>query len=366
MSTIIRGTSVLLVSALVASMAVSQASAWNPPDGPAWDPEDRPGNRPDLAYQPPTPTTLLWRAHGYITQNGISILYNDGYWFAAQFLRDWQYELLNGVRYADVRNGKQKIYVTVLKIPVCRENKLVEYCKSWSAAANNHYFNSDTGRGLDLKKYIKEYGGWTKIPGVQIYGKPPLSLDATYGSALEVFSTVYCNALNSSANRPVVTGYPVKPEDIHGRQGIALAMFYLGWASHFMQDLTVVHHTFDEGEKNHQKYEDAADGFITTPPVADGQQSGIYYDELTDLTAGQKFNACVVGSRKITSRTYFPLYAAVVSHDQDVLDAIAQEDYSNVQYAIPLAQSFQAGLYAAFLTDIGLPPVHMSAVIGAL
>jgi hypothetical protein len=29
-------------------------------------------------------------------------LYNDGYWFAAQFLRDWQPELLNGIRYADV------------------------------------------------------------------------------------------------------------------------------------------------------------------------------------------------------------------------------------------------------------------------
>jgi len=66
------------------------------------------------------------------------------------------------------------------------------------------------------------------------------------------------------------------------------------------------------------------------------------------------------------SRTCFASYAAHVSHDANILDEIDQEDYSNVQVAIPFAQSLQAGLYAAFLTDIGLRPVHMSAIIAAL
>jgi hypothetical protein len=35
-------------------------------------------------------------------------------------------------------------------------------------------------------------------------------------------------------------------------------------------------------------------------------------------------------------------------------------------YSIHLAQNLQAGLDAKFLTDVGQPPVHMSAVVSAL
>src|SRR5215469_7404181 len=98
MSTASRRINLLLVVALVLTMAASQSRAWDPPDG-RMDP-NRPdlANRLDLAEEPATPTTLLPQAHGYIIQNGISILYNDGYWFAAQMLRESQQELLNGVR----------------------------------------------------------------------------------------------------------------------------------------------------------------------------------------------------------------------------------------------------------------------------
>jgi hypothetical protein len=131
-------------------------------------------------------------------------------------------------------------------------------------------------------------------------------------------------------------------------------MFYLGWASHLMQDLTVVHHTFDAFFEHHNEYENAANGFVTSPPIANGQQMGIYENELPVW-------ACTAGSR-----TCFASYAAYESHDATILDSIDQGDYSNVQFAIPFAQSLQAGLYAAFLTDIGLRPVHMSAVMAAL
>jgi hypothetical protein len=90
--------------AFALSSQVPQAGAWNPPDGPQ--------DRLDLALPPLAPTIPLNRAHGYIIQNGISILYNDGYWFAAQMLRDGQQELLNGVRYADVYEGTSRIWVT--------------------------------------------------------------------------------------------------------------------------------------------------------------------------------------------------------------------------------------------------------------
>ena len=67
--------SLIVMAAL--SGVTSQAYAWgHPPDGPA----------PDQATPVTDPSTVLnqTKAHGYILQNGISILYNDGYWFAAQ------------------------------------------------------------------------------------------------------------------------------------------------------------------------------------------------------------------------------------------------------------------------------------------
>jgi hypothetical protein len=366
----------LLVSALVASMAASQASAWNPPDGPPWDPVNSPGNRPDLANQPSPPTTLLKWAHGYITQNGISILYNDGYWFAAQFLRDWQYELLNGVRYADVKDGAQKAVINLCFFWGAKCIPVYEH--PWPLAADNHYFNPDTGRGLygsNLKlaatwaDYLTPIAtGYLTAGTAYLDIKVEPDLKATYTSALEIFNTEYSNAkntYNTYMGSPIIGTPGIWERDINGRDRPSRAMFYLGWASHLMQDMTVVHHTYDEGGKHHQEYEDYADG-LGAPPIANGQQSGIYQDDLTGVTFADHPNAhyCDVGVP--SPRTCFPWFAAAISHDQSILDQAASGDYSNVPYAISFAQRLQAGLYAAFLTDIGLAPVHMSAVMAAL
>jgi hypothetical protein len=59
-------------------------------------------------------------------------------------------------------------------------------------------------------------------------------------------------------------------------------------------------------------------------------------------------------------------YAAGVSHDVNNLNLAASGDYSGVLTAIPFAQRLQAGLYATFLTDVGQPPIHMSAMMPSL
>ena len=61
----------ILAVMLAGWMAAPPARAWNPPPGEA-----------DRTKRPETPTTLLWEAHGYLIQTGISVLHNDGYWFA--------------------------------------------------------------------------------------------------------------------------------------------------------------------------------------------------------------------------------------------------------------------------------------------
>jgi hypothetical protein len=338
----------LLVAALVISMAASLARAWAPPDGPAIDQTTPPT---------PTPTTLLRGAHGYIIQNGISILYNDGYWFAAQMLRQWQQELLNGVRYADAYLGRQRIVVQLCLIRVlftdlCAVTQVL-FEKDWPLGADNHYFNPDTGRGYNPGK-LNEVAFWADLLDVLFpFIGPLLSIDVDpplhdeYPSAVVIFDGEYANALNAY--------FDSSAPGIGGRQGTALAMFYLGWASHLLQDLTVVHHTFDEGLKDHSEYENAADGLGETfAPIADGQKRGIYEDKVPVVD-------CVPGSR-----TCFLTFAANASHEPVILQAAADKDYSHIHVAIPFAQNLQAGLYAAFLTDIGLRPVHMSAVIAAL
>ena len=88
----------LLVASVCVSFLTTEAREWDAPDGPTSD-----------TVTPPAPGALLQKAHGYIIQNGISILYNDGYWFAAQALRASQLDILGGVRYADVYQGDQSL-----------------------------------------------------------------------------------------------------------------------------------------------------------------------------------------------------------------------------------------------------------------
>jgi hypothetical protein len=323
------------------------ARAWNPPDGPAID-----------QATPPAPGQLVNRAHGYIIQTGINVLYNDGYWFAAQTLEPWQQELLNGVRYADVYLGRQEVVLEaclgIAPIDVCKD---LGTLKSWPLAADNHYFNPSTGRGLDVSGFsalgafapeaaqlLEALGLGLGLTNVKAEVRP--SLDSNYPSAVDMFEMEYGNAVSAYFGGSAAS--------IGNRQGTALAMLYLGWASHLVQDQTVVHHTFDEVSKHHSEYENAADGLVTEAPVANGQKTGIYSDDLPTL-------ACSVGSRSC-----FVTYAAFSSHDPAVLDAADNGDYSHVQVAIPFAQSLQAGVYAAFLTDIGQPPVHMSAAVAAI
>jgi hypothetical protein len=190
-------------------------------------------------------------------------------------------------------------------------------------------------------------------------------LKSQYKSAIVKFDEEYRHALSAAS------GLSTPDLSINGREGMALAMFYLGWASHLVQDQTVVHHTFDSVD-HHGEYEAAADldspdrdpvlaNLIETPLRANGQQMGLYDNQVSERLSELNKPSC-----EATGRNCFASYAAYVSHDEAVLDAAQKGNYTNVRNAIPLAQNLQAGLYASFLTDIGLPPVHMSAVMAAL
>jgi len=358
---------ILMVGVAAAVCAIAHdAYAWDPPDGPEVDQATLPA------------TGLVHNAHGYLIQTGISVLYNDGYWFAAQTLQASQQELLNGVRYADEKDGRQGVYIQECEFGIfdgpCQNidgPDIWPVYKDWPAAADNHYYNPDTGQGLDTSGFFDELTA-AQIPTAILsvldldiytvgYQVEP-QLEFSYPASAGWFRWEYTNAVAAFQGLEVYDngeGYGWQPvTSINGRQGLALAMFYLGWASHLMQDATVVHHTFDQPDGNHAGYEAFADGLVTSSPVANGQQMGIYWNQIpTGYT-----NACI----NPTDRGCFLSYAASVSHDVNNLNRAASGDYSGVLTAIPFAQNLQAGLYATFLTDVGQPPIHMSAVMPGL
>jgi hypothetical protein len=354
---LVRHCAVMILSALVATFAALDARAWDPPDPPDGS------TAADLAMAPATPTTPYPKAHGYIIQSGIDVLYSDGYWFAAQTMRTSQQELLNGVRYADVKDGRQGVVVQA-----CAAISLI--CKdvtspgdlglpSWPYAADNHYFNPDTGNGLSVDA-LAAIATATSLPsqfspglGFQLAVDPSLGT-GNFPSNLSWMTAVYGNAVAGFQGQAIPS--------VGGRSGPALAMFYLGWASHLMQDLTVVHHTFDEPQKHHSEYEAAADGLVV--PLG----AGIY--EAGGTVGTLKLDTSLCPNLPAGSRACFGSYAAYKSHDANALARIdanvqlAATGYATQQLAF--AASLQAGLYAAFLKDIGNTPVHMSAVVATM
>lgn len=357
-------TQVIRTALLAGALAIvaPPARAWNPPDG----------NAPDQANPPSSPTALVPKAHGYIIQNGIAILNNDGYWVAAQTLKQWQQELLNGVRYADVYQGSQCVNLVVKELDGLFSQTFPSF-KCWPWAADNHYYNPDTNYGLEAG-YLADAAEWTQIlediiegPIVSVDVEVDPTLKVIYPSALDWVTTEFNNA--TSAYRGG------SPASINGRHGTQLAMFYLGWASHFMQDQNVVHHTFDEVLKHHAEYENWADADTSqNPPVwnrafhAPPSPTG-----LTGIYSVSPSFCLPVSDPSCLARN-----ANAIAHQQNMYSI--DDEYSNapddsvggplasaaVQAAIPVAERTQAGIFYAFFQAVGQTPVQMPAVLRVL
>ncbi len=350
-----------LALAVLTLAATRPARAWDPPDGPA----------ADQVTPPATPTTLLPKAHGYIIQNGITILNNDGYWAAAQQLRQWQQELLNGVRYADKYEGSQSVDLQICELfgVSCQTLDSGIDNVSWPYGADNHYFNPDTGQGLQagwlattaywgpIVSFLFQVDFTAGLVFLAVDVQPPLA--SVYPSALTWMQTEFTNAQNAYLGTNL-------PPSISGRSGMALAMFYLGWASHFMQDQAVVHHTFDQPRMHHAEYEGWADADTSVNPPAWDRAFTAPPDPtgITGMYSVPSSPFCTAGSAPC-----FAAYANGQVHNSSVLSAIDAangQDTSSVLSAIPMIEALQAGLYRYFLASVGSAPVQLSAELPAI
>lgn len=326
--------------AITSLMGSSICYAWNPPDGDTISDATPPG----------TATTPLTKGHGWLTQAGISILDNDGYWFAAQRLRAQQNNLLSGNRWEDEGEGKQKAELVECLLPLgplntCPIIGLRQTLKQWPLSADNHYYNPDTKAGLNVGALVVlQYWAGTiqflhLIPGAHVFIDISPDLKSSYLSGVDRMKARF-DAARSSLSQ--------------GQESQAFRM--LGAAVHLVQDLNVVHHTFDEFTKHHSEYEDAGDAWISgraLPQSGDGW-SGRY---LTDAQALD----CVSGDIRCLATN-----AAQDAHIKADLDQADKENYPNVSLHIKAAAEFTAGVLHEFLVQSGENPLNVPAALTSI
>lgn len=323
------------------------ALAWNPPSGTKFE-----------ADGPATPTTPLAKGHGWITQAGISILHNDGYWFAADALRENQNHILSGNRWQDVRDGDQRAVLVACAIPLIG---IANYCPDWAStevrtletwplSAVNHYYNPDTKKGLDFNalttlQYWQIVGAGTVFVDI----RPNLGTGGTF-AATTMMGQEFQTATGIYKGQVLPT--PVGPRSTKND----LAYFYLGSAVHLVQDLNVVHHTFDTFRKNHSEYENEADKWIAgreLPSSGDGWQ-GKYLADVPRVD-------CVAGDIRCLAT-----YAAQLAHVKADLDAAADKNYGAAGAHVRSAAEFTAGVFHEFLVQAGEEPINGPAALRIL
>lgn len=319
--------------------------AWNPPDG----------HSQTEATGPDTPTTPLKKGHGWITQAGISILENDGYWFAAERLRAQQNNLLSGNRWEDEGEGRQKAELVTCAIPLGPFNYCPKiagdrtFIKDWPLSADNHYYNPDTKAGLNVESLAAaQY--WH---GLILFILPIPTLPAH--SFVDISPNLKGGYL-SGPDRMNSRFQSARTLLSQGQDSQAFRM--LGAAIHLVQDMNVVHHTFDQFLKNHSEYENAGDKWVIDngrllPQPEDGW-SGRY------LADAQIVN-CVAGDIRCLATN-----AAQDAHITSDLDQAEKSNYPNVGVHIKAASEFTAGVLHEFLVQVGETPLNVPAVLSSI
>ncbi|MDX2022368.1 MAG: hypothetical protein SF187_19185 [Deltaproteobacteria bacterium] len=335
----------VLGAALGLLTGMSPAFAWNPPSGPSKFDADA----------PLTPTTPLSKGHAWITQAAISVLYNDGYWFAADKLRENQNHILSGNRWQDVRDGDQRAVLVGCAIPLVGiSNYCPDWLKtdiktidSWPLSAVNHYYNPDTKKGLD-------FGSLTTLQYWQIPtgGIVFIDIRPNLGTG-GVFPATTIMAQEFGTSTGIYRGdTPANPIGARSSKE-ALGFFYLGSAVHLVQDLNVVHHTYDEFSKNHSDYENEADKWIAgrVLPTADDGWTGRYLANVPQVD-------CSAGEIRCLATN-----AAQLAHVKADLDAAENKNYSAAASHVRSATEFTAGVFHEFFVKIGEEPVNVPAAL---
>jgi hypothetical protein len=264
----------------------------------------------------------------------------DGHPVFARLLSSFLPDLIRGTDKADNDGPNETIYVKVHW--TCTDIGVVTVDLG-NLASFSHYYDPDTGQGLNLSgwgsvegfvDYLGSFGGILFLGGIWFDASvfPPLDFTHPYPNAADRCEEHYQSALRIwRGEEPAPHGYPW-----------ADAMFHLGWACHFLADLCVSAHTASDTFQGHQAYEDflavqQALG-MALPPDAPGNLH--IHSVGTDADYGTGISAHDLA-----------VEVAVATHDELPLYNDRQW-YQAARAAIPRAEIATARLLMKFLTDV--------------
>ena len=257
----------LLSGLALALCGATDAWGWNPPGRQAQNAQD-PESAKHAAINGDTKKAGGYQhtPHAYLIEHAIRILREDGHTNWAAFAQQHHEDLLDGCMYPDRAGPDLRIQVS-LWVTVPFPLKV----KTWSHplcnyASNDHYFNPDTGKGLDLTWWndakLLAKGA---APLLSALGAGALGLDGLAFATVDIVPDIqkqYASGIDrcQQAYGKALQVWHGKLPPEKGRGYDESAMFHLGAACHYMADLSVVPHTYDCFAGEHRDYESHADG----------------------------------------------------------------------------------------------------------
>jgi len=315
-------------------------AAWNVPNGY--------GIRADLTREP---GEIYHRyPHVYIFEHAIELLEKEGCDNWAAIARAHLQDLADGCRYADEWLGRGRF---ILRLEILFGLKSIDlYTHTYSLAAQDHYYNPDregTGReGLDQTDrkvlsqavdYAARWLGTGLIAGdlflfsIDIDAEPDVC--SQFQSAAHYCQQYYDLALLKYRHKtPAI-----------GRGYLSNALFYVGWASHLVQDMGVVNHTFDSHFSNHGEFEDFADG-----KGGESRYHALRGVAMYPFTPGADHPAAAEFVKAVARITHRQEYFDIVK------DGVREKWDDLLTLGLSEAERHTAGLIALFMEEAGIPP----------
>lgn len=325
--------------ALAGLLLAGPARGWNPP-GPREvhaSSDLEPGARHHV------------KAHAYIVEHAIDILERDGRPNWAAVARWNRQALIDGVNWADQREGVIEVrYVMYLFWGL---SKKVLGTTEIVKAGMGHYFNPDTGRGFSMTEdewwqTMMQVGG-TFLTTTLSLGLVTFDVEYrprfSYGphpSALENLQRDYDEA------RAALAGHATRaPGGYASASDFQLAMFHLGEALHYVGDCGQISHTYDSYMANHQEYENFADGKGDDPSwhATDG---GVYHPEWK----ASEF------ARRVTAHVHVDHLMDGIRTGDGPMRMPDADFAANLHHSLPTVERHTAGLIAKFLGEAGIDP----------
>ncbi|MDI9586024.1 MAG: hypothetical protein QM473_17525 [Acidobacteriota bacterium] len=348
-------TSPALIGILMFAMVVP-ALAWNPP--PTQEHRGLPtiaGERDDtpvLTYFADAAWENLYspKGHGYIIQHAVELLRADGYGNWADVAQANQMHLLSGAAHADNYLGRIRALFQLEVLWGLFSWDVYEYDITCRAGCE-HYHNVSDGKGLQMpiEATLADIFDWFVFRYFLSVGPASIDMDivpelqSQYPSAVMLCQKHFTKAQNIWRLGSFI--YP-------SRSATESAFYELGWACHLLADQAVVQHQHNAFFGGHSDYENAADGHGNARDYPNCHASSA-------VPFGAYKHGPAIPGGPWEAYDYARTVAEKIYHEPGHYDLAengntAQREQA-LNFAIPLAEAYTAGLLARFMSETGVP-----------